>query len=138
MNSNDFKRLSLNFSGLKTLIVLIAIVSLLGSLGLGWLVNWAIALLLLLLLAPVVALVGLSWWARRNLVSSQCPTCGYGFAGFAQTECRCPSCGEPLDIRDGTFQRRTPPGTIDVEAIDLGATAIDSARDRPSEDRPTE
>ncbi len=71
------------------------------------------------IITPVIAWAGFRWWLNKNLVNSQCPVCGYEFTGFKDTECSCPSCGEPLKVTGGYFQTITPPGTIDVEAVEV-------------------
>lgn len=114
-----------NSSGFGCLLTFLLIAFLLGSVGLGWLVNGFLALIAIILILPVVAWLGVSWWVKRNLVVGQCPVCSYEFTGFNNTECRCPSCGEPLKVEHGNFLRLTPPGTIDVEAIEVSVEAIE-------------
>jgi hypothetical protein len=119
VNDNFPKLLQYNNSGLSCLLTFLLVGLLLGSIGLGWLVKGFLLVILLLLLTPVIAFLGLRWWLRRNLVESQCPVCNYQFTGFDRTECTCPNCGEPLKVEGGIFQRLTPPGTIDVEAVEV-------------------
>ena len=54
-----------------------------------------------------------------------CPVCGYELAGINGTQLRCPSCSEPLKVEKGKFYRLTPPGTVDVEAIDVSVKQIE-------------
>ena len=77
----------------------------------------------MLLITPVIAWFGFRWWLKRNLVEDQCPVCSYELTGFNGTESRCPSCGEPLKVEGGQFKRLTPPGTIDVDAVEVSRTA---------------
>lgn len=125
MNQNSFRTLQLNFSGLSFWITLIAIVWLLGAIGLGWLVKSLFILIGFILIAPVVAFFGLRWWLQRNLVQANCPVCGYEVAGINGLDMRCPSCTEPLKIEKGQIHRMTPPGTVDVDAIDVSVKQIE-------------
>ncbi len=117
----SLKSFQFNFSNLARWLTLLAVIWLLGSVGLGWLVNSFLILVGLLLLAPVLAFVGFRWWLQRNLVQNQCPVCRYEFTGLNQTQLQCPSCGEPLKVDQGQFNRLTPPGTIDVQAVEVPA-----------------
>lgn len=122
--NRDFPELSqINFSGLGCWLTLFAIFLLLGSVGLGWLVNGFLIAIGLLIALPAIAWFGFRLWLQWNLVEENCPVCHYPLTGINGTNCRCPSCGEPLEIRKGHFQRMTPAGTIDVEAeaIDVSA-----------------
>lgn len=121
----SLKSFQFNFSNLARWLTLLAVIWLLGSVGLGWLVNSFLILVGLLLLAPVLAFVGFRWWLQRNLVQNQCPVCRYEFTGLNQTQLQCPSCGEPLKVEQGQFNRLTPPGTIDVQAVEVPAKPCD-------------
>jgi len=121
----SLKSFQFNFSNLARWLTLLAVIWLLGSVGLGWLVNSFLILVGLLLLAPVLAFVGFRWWLQRNLVQNQCPVCRYEFTGLNQTQLQCPSCGEPLKVEHGQFNRLTPPGTIDVQAVEVPAKPCD-------------
>lgn len=123
MNQNFPKVGQFNLSGIGCWLTLIVMGLLLTSVGLGWVVNSLLIVLALALILPAIALVGAQWWLRRNLVEDQCPVCQYPFTGFNGTMSRCPSCGEPLKIEKGKFQRITPPGTIDVDAVDVDASS---------------
>ncbi len=125
MNDNFPRLLWSNDSGLSCLLTLLAIGFLLGSVGLGWIVNSFLILLAVLLLTPIIAFWGFRWWLKRNLVEDKCPACSYEFTGFNRTECRCPNCGEPLKVESGRFLRLTPPGTIDVEAVEVSAHQLE-------------
>ncbi|MBR8831547.1 MAG: hypothetical protein Cpurp_10140 [Chlorogloea purpurea SAG 13.99] len=118
--NNQFSRLyTSNDSGIGCLLTLVLGGLLLGSVGWGWVVNGFFILGAIILLLPLVAWLGLRWWLSRNLVQSLCPVCSYEFTGFNRTECQCPNCGESLKVEGGTFQTLTPPGTIDVEAVEI-------------------
>lgn len=125
MNQNNMTRLSFNLSGISTWLIIFAVIWLLGSVGLGWLIKSVAILLLLLVLTPILAFVGFRWWLRRNLVESQCPVCSYTTVGLNGTQLQCPSCSEPLKVEQGMFIRLTPPGTVDVQAIDVSAKTLD-------------
>jgi hypothetical protein len=125
VNQDTSKLFQFNLSGLTRWLVVLTTVLLLGSVGLGWLVNGFLILLGFLLISPVIAWVGLRWWLRRNLVEDKCPVCAYEFTGFNRTECQCPSCGESLKVEQGHFYRFTPPGTIDVEAVEVSARQLE-------------
>lgn len=125
MNDNFSKLLQYNTSGLGCWLTLILIAVLLGSIGLGWIVNGFLILLAFLLITPVIAFWGLQWWLKRNLVQDRCPVCSYEFTGFKNAEFRCPSCGEPLQVEGGKFNRLTPPGTIDVDAVEVSVQQIE-------------
>ncbi len=119
------KSFQVNFSNLARWLTLLAFIWLLGSVGLGWLVNSFVILVGLLLLAPVLAFVGFRWWLQRNLVQNHCPVCRYEFTGLNRTQLKCPSCGEPLQVEQGQFNRLTPPGTIEVQAVEVPAKPVD-------------
>jgi hypothetical protein len=125
VNDNFPKMLWFNDSGLWCALTLLSFGLLLGSVGLGWIVNGFLIFSIVLLFAPAIAFWGFRWWLKRNLVEDQCPVCSYEFTGFNRTECRCPSCGEPLKVEGGHFLRLTPPGTIDVEAIEVSARQLE-------------
>lgn len=123
--NQSFKMLQINLAGIRSWLVLLAVVWLLGAIGLGWLVKSLVILLGLLLLAPVVGFFALRWWLRRNLIEDQCPVCRTQFVGLNNSEMRCPQCTEPLTIRQGHFHRLTQPGTVDVEAIEVSVAQLE-------------
>ncbi|MCL1466163.1 DUF2614 family zinc ribbon-containing protein [Argonema galeatum] len=115
----------LNLSGFGCAITLLVMFWVLGAVGLGWLVKSFVILVILILMAPVIAFLAFRWWLQRNLVEDKCPVCGYQLTGLNQTEIRCPSCSEPLRMEQGHFSRITPPGTIDVQAVEVSAKQIE-------------
>lgn len=125
MNQDTPKIFQFNLFGLGFLLTLLTIFMVLGAVGLGWLVNGFLILMGLVLISPAIAWLVFRWWLKRNLVEGNCPVCAYEFTGFNRTECRCPSCGEPLRVEQGRFNRLTPPGTIDVEAVEVSAKQIE-------------
>ncbi|MDJ0635999.1 MAG: hypothetical protein QNJ34_22630 [Xenococcaceae cyanobacterium MO_188.B29] len=128
VNDNFTRLIRYNTSGISCWLTLILVAFLLGSIGLGWVVNGFLILVALLIITPVLALVGLQWWLKRNLVQDQCPVCSYEFTGFNNTEFRCPNCSEPLKVEAGHFSRITPPGTIDVDAVDVSVQQIEEEK----------
>jgi Na+/melibiose symporter-like transporter len=127
---DNFEKMSLksfqfNLSNLAGWLTFFLVIWLLGSVGLGWLVNSFFILLGLLILAPVLAFIGFRWWLQRNLIQAQCPVCQYEFTGLNRTQLQCPSCGELLKVEQGKFSRLTPPGTIDVQAVEVPAQSLE-------------
>lgn len=125
MNQNNPKILQFNLSGLGFWVALVAIAWLLGAIGLGWLVKSFVIIVGLIVITPAIALIGFRFWVKRNLVEDDCPVCGYEFTGFNRTEFQCPSCKEPLKADKKHFVRLTPPGTIDVQAVEVSAKQIE-------------
>jgi hypothetical protein len=125
VNDNFVKFFQYNNSGLRVFLTLVLIALLLGSVGLGWIVNGFLVFVVLLLALPVVGWFGMSWWLQRNLIQDKCPVCSYEITGFNKTEFNCPSCGEALKAESGHFQRLTPPGTIDVKAVEVSVQQLE-------------
>ena len=125
MNNNFSQVFQLNNSGLGCFLTLILMGILLTSIGLGWIVNSVLVLFAILLITPVIAFWLIRWWVQRNVIEDQCPVCNYEFTGFNRSNFRCPSCGEELKVEDGKFQRITPPGTIDVDAVEVAVRQIE-------------
>ncbi|MBE9250411.1 hypothetical protein IQ226_14890 [Dolichospermum sp. LEGE 00240] len=120
-----FKKLQFNFEKIRPWLTLLAIAWLLASLGLGWLVNSLVIILGLLFLLPVIAFLGFRWWLQKNLVTSQCPVCGYELTGINNSQVQCANCGEQLLVKNFQFQRFTPEGTIDVKAVEVQAQSLE-------------
>ena len=114
-----------NLSGIGCLLTLLVMFWILGAIGLGWLVKSFVILVIFIVMAPIVAFLGFRWWLQRNLIEDKCPVCGYELTGLNQTQLRCPSCSEPLMVEEGRFKRITPPGTIDVQAIEVSAKQLE-------------
>lgn len=117
----SFRNIQLNLSNLRPWLVLLAIVWLLGVLGLGWLVNSLLIIVALLFLVPIIAFFGFRWWLQTNLVTDKCPICSYEFTGLNHSQLQCPNCGEQLSVQQGHFRRFAPEGTIDVPAVEVKA-----------------
>lgn len=125
MNDRFNKLLQLNTSGLGCWASIILTVFVLTSVGLGWVINGFIILIALVFITPIIAFWGFQWWLRRKLVQAQCPVCSYEFTGFKNTEFNCPSCGEALKVESEQFSRMTPPGTIDVDAVEVSVKRME-------------
>ncbi|BFM39830.1 hypothetical protein [Synechocystis sp. LKSZ1] len=117
--------IALSESGLGCGLTALAFALLLGAVGLGWVVNGLLLALGFVLILPLLAFWGLRWWLKQSLIEGPCPVCGYEFTGFKGQECRCPSCGEALKTSPQGFERLTPPGTIDVEAVEVAVTVLE-------------
>ncbi|NJO43954.1 MAG: hypothetical protein HC769_33815 [Cyanobacteria bacterium CRU_2_1] len=124
MNPNSFRNLQFNLSGIRFWLSLLLIILVLSSIGLGWLVKLSFIVIGLLLITPIAGLLVFRWWLQRNWIVDQCPVCGFESPGINGTQVRCPNCGEPLRVEKGRFYRLTPPGTVDVEAIDVSSKEI--------------
>ncbi|MBW4488309.1 MAG: hypothetical protein KME12_11025 [Trichocoleus desertorum ATA4-8-CV12] len=125
MNQNSLRNFQLTLAGASRWLPFLALIWLLGLAGLGWLVKSFLILVGFICLAPVIAFLGFRWWLKRNLVQAQCPVCGTEVAGINQTQIECSSCGEALKVEKGHLSRLTPPGTIDVQAIEVPAQPMD-------------
>ncbi|MEO1378183.1 MAG: hypothetical protein AAFW70_28705 [Cyanobacteria bacterium J06635_10] len=120
----SFKTFGSNLSSLRPWLTLLAVFWLLGTLGLGWLVNSLLMIIGLLFLVPIVAFLGFRWWLQRNLIVDNCPVCGTEITGLNNTQLQCPSCDEKLLVENRTLKRFTPEGTIDVTAVEVPAQLI--------------
>lgn len=125
MNQDSFKNFQVGLAEVSRFLLPFAVIWLLGAIGLGWLVKSFFILMALILVAPVIAYFGFRWWLRRNVIQSDCPVCHAEFVGLNKTEFRCPNCTEPLIVENGRFQRLTPPGTIEVNAVEVPAQVIE-------------
>ncbi|MDH6057794.1 hypothetical protein [Umezakia ovalisporum] len=121
----SLKSFQLSLENLRPWLTLLAVFWLLASLGLGWLVNSLLIIFGLLLLTPVVAFLAFRWWLQRNLIPGHCPVCNFEFTGLNNTQLQCPNCGEQLSVQQGHFQRFTPEGTIDIQAIEIPAQSLE-------------
>jgi hypothetical protein len=121
----SLKTFQVNLSNLRPWLTLLAVMWLLGSLGLGWLVNSLLIIVGLLSLAPILAFFGFRLWLQHNLVTDSCPVCSYEFTGLNNTQLQCPNCREPLSVQKGHFHRFTPEGTIDVTAVEVQSQTLE-------------
>ncbi|MCL2926612.1 MAG: hypothetical protein O4861_11250 [Trichodesmium sp. St16_bin4-tuft] len=125
MNQGNSKIFQLTISNIRNWLIFLAVVWFLGSVGLGWLINSILILFGFIVITPIVAFIGLRWWLNRNVITDKCPICSHEFTALNQTQCQCPSCGEPLKVEGGHFNRLTPPGTIDVSAVEVNGQKIE-------------
>ena len=125
MSQDSFKSFQVGLAEVSRFLLPFAVIWLLGAIGLGWLVKSFFILVALILAAPVIAYFGFRWWLRRNVVQAACPVCQTEFVGLNKTEFRCPNCSEPLIAENGRFNRLMPPGTIEVNAVEVPAQAIE-------------
>jgi len=126
VNEGFNRLLKYDFSGLGCWLSIIAFILLASSVGLGWIVNGFVILIVLSLLAPIVIWGVAKWWLNSNFIQAECPVCDYEFTGFKNAEFQCPSCNEPLQINGVEFSRITPPGTIDVDAVEVSVQQIEN------------
>ena len=124
MNPNGFKNTYTFSSGLRFWLVTIAIIWLISSIGLWWLVQSIFILIGILLLLPILAFVGFQIWLRRNLTNGNCPVCNQALIGINNQKMQCTSCGEALVVENKAFHRITPPGTVDVDVVDVSVTEL--------------
>lgn len=125
MNQERFKTLQIRLSGLSNWLVTLAVIGILISIGLGWLVKGVLILIAVIAITPILVILAVQWWLKRNLIQDQCPVCSHEFPAFNNTQFQCPNCGEPLKIEQGRFSRLTPPGTIDVQAVDVSVQRLE-------------
>ncbi|MEG5018088.1 MULTISPECIES: hypothetical protein [unclassified Microcoleus] len=114
-------KISFKLPRISNWLILLGIAYLLVSIGLGWIVKSVLILVAFLVLTPVVAFFALQLWLKSNLITDNCPVCQYEFTALNQTQLQCANCGEPLKIEEGHFSRLTPPGTIDVTAVEVSS-----------------
>lgn len=123
MNPNNMR--SLQIRGLGVWIVTLLILVGIGSILPDWLVNAVFVLIGLALIAPVLGFLGLRWWLQKNLVQESCPVCSAPLSGLENVKLQCPSCGSPLEVKQGKISRMTPPGTVDVEAVEVQVEVLE-------------
>ncbi|WP_072717851.1 MULTISPECIES: hypothetical protein [Planktothrix] len=125
MNQERFRTLQIKFSGLSNWLMTLAVIGILISIGLGWLVKGVLILIAVIVITPILLIWGVQWWLKRNLIQGQCPVCSHEFPALNATQCQCPNCGELLKVEEGHFSRLTPPGTIDVKAVDVSVQQLE-------------
>ncbi|MEM1369627.1 MAG: hypothetical protein AAGG02_16765 [Cyanobacteria bacterium P01_H01_bin.15] len=124
MNTNKYREIRLGNPSLGCGLTFLIIALFVSAVGLKWIINGILILVLLLILTPILAWWGVNWWLKRSLLEADCPSCGVRFTGFRNQNCVCPNCGEELQGLGDHFERKTEPGTIDVEAIDVSVKQI--------------
>lgn len=126
MAPKGFRQLQLNFSGMGCWLTLAIGFGLVTTVGIGWLLKSLLVLVVLLIAVPIVLVVGVQFWLRRNLVEGPCPSCAQPLTGFRTIPMSCPSCGVELQAKNGTFARTAADGTIDVNVINVDAVSTDA------------
>jgi hypothetical protein len=119
VNNNSPNLFQVNLPRFQSWLTIVAICLLLGSLGLGWLVQSALIVVGLIIVTPAIGFLGFFWWLRRSIVQAQCPVCSYPLQGIDGSEIQCTNCGEMLTVDRGKLVRETPPDTIDVVAVEV-------------------
>lgn len=120
MEPKNIRPIQLNFSGLGCWLTLAIGFLLTATVGIGWLLKSLVALGVLIVLLPVLLVVGVQFWLKRNLVQGTCPSCGQALTGFKTIpQSTCMNCGISLQIDNNSFVRTTPEGTIDVDVVDM-------------------
>ncbi len=117
----------LNSPSLRFWLTLILLAWALGAVGLGWLVQSFLILVIIVAVTPILLFLGLRFWLRQNLIQAPCPVCSFEFASLNNSKTRCPNCGEAVDVVNRQFVRQTPPGTIDVAAVEVTSQALDES-----------
>lgn len=100
---------------------------LLGAIGLSGLVKSILALVLLLVLAPVIVLIVARFWLKKNLVEGHCPVCDQSLTSLKSVKLTCPNCTTQLVTTADGFERFAPDGVIDVQAVDVQSSAVDTS-----------
>lgn len=134
MTQNGFRQLQLNFSGLGCWLTFFAVVWLITTVGLGWILKSIAVLFLVSLLLPVLIFIGVRIWLSRNWVQGSCPSCSQPLAGVKSMQLGCPNCGTRLEVADGTFVRASAAGTVDVDVVDIEEISNSDISDAPAID----
>jgi hypothetical protein len=119
VSNNSSNLFQVNLPRFQSWLTVVAICLLLGSLGLGWIVQSALIVVGLIIVTPIVGFLGFFLWLRRSIVQAQCPVCSYPLQGINGSEIQCTNCGELLKVDRGQLFRDTPPDTIDVTAVEV-------------------
>lgn len=53
------------------------------------------------------------------MLSAECPVCHADVVGLRNSKFNCLNCGEPIKFENGKLVRVTPPGTVDVNVIEV-------------------
>ncbi len=119
MSQPGFRQIQFNLSGLGCWLTLLGILWLLGAVGLGWIVKSLAVIVVLILLIPVFAFVGVRFWLKRSLIQGNCPVFTTPLTGIKDATTQCPNCGTVLTTTANSFQRQAEEGTIDITAMDV-------------------
>ena len=116
-----------NNSGLGCWLSLIILALIIGKIGLGGVISGFLFLIALLFILPIIGFWGFQRWLKRKITQAACPVCNYEFTGLKNTEFSCPNCNENLQVEGDKFVRLTPPGTIDVDAVEVSVQRLDES-----------
>jgi predicted RNA-binding Zn-ribbon protein involved in translation (DUF1610 family) len=125
MNQDPSQLFPMRWQTLKPWLTTIAVIWLLGFVGLGWLVKSFLFFIGFVTLVPIVGFFGLQWWLTRNLLQGSCPVCQENLTALKRSQTNCPNCGETLMGGDRGFERLSTPGTIDVQAVEVVSQVVD-------------
>lgn len=128
MNQN-FNQMQVRFPGLGCWLFILGAAWLLGAIGLSGIVKSIFALVAFLVLAPVVVLLVARFWLKRNLVEGDCPVCDQSLTSLKNVKLTCPSCSTTLMTTEEGFDRFAPEGVIDVQAVDVQSSPVDTNAD---------
>lgn len=124
MNQN-FNQMRVRFPGLGCWIFVLGSVWLLGAIGLSGIVKSIFALVLFLMLTPVIVLIVARFWIKKNLVEGSCPVCNQSLTSLKSVKLSCPNCATQLMTTTEDFERFSPEGVIDVQAVDIQSSSVD-------------
>ncbi len=128
----NFNQLQVRFPGLGCWVFILLTVWIVGAIGITGILKATLALVLFLVLAPVVAIFGLQFWIKRNLIQGSCPVCEQPLTSLKNVKTSCPSCGTQVTVVEGGFERVASDGVIDIQAVDVQSTAASADDDRES------
>ena len=125
MNQN-FNQLQVRFPRLGCWLFLFIAV---WAIGLSGVIKSLFALVAFLVLAPVLAFLGLQFWVKRNLVEGNCPVCEQSLTGVKSLKIPCPNCGTEVVATADGFERAAADGVIDVQVVDVQASSAADVSD---------
>lgn len=123
MNQN-FNQLQVRFPGLGCWVFVLISFWVIGAVGITGILKSIFALVLFVVLAPVLAFLGLQFWVKRNLVEGNCPVCEQPLTGLKSVKTPCPNCGTEVTATADGFERAMTDGVIDVQAVDTNASTV--------------
>ena len=126
MNQN-FNQLQVRFPGLGCWVFILISAWIVGAIGITGILKSIFALVLFLVLAPVLAFLGLQFWVKRNLVEGNSPVCEQPLTGLKNIKTPCPNCGTEVTVTENGFERTAADGIIDVQAVDVKASSGDTS-----------
>lgn len=124
MNQN-FDQLKVRFPGLGCWVFILGGAWIISAIGLSGIIKSIFVLGLFIILAPVLAFLGLQFWVKRNLIEGDCPVCEQSLAGLKNSKMPCVNCGTELSVTAEGFERFANDGVIDIQAVDVQASTID-------------